>query len=284
MPHNELPFKGLLISLVFLNCLVRVKAEGNFPLVIEPSSPLSFSQSFPGDSREETVSVFDSDCSEFKISGRANASIEMMLPDQNTVLRNANYFIPVKNWQVSVPLVHKIGPEGTLVVKLGATRSQIPPGFPVGMYFGLHTLKVRYVNEPRWQERDARHTLSLYRPLLASKLNDLRFPDCFQGDPSATVAPLDKEKAASLQLMGEPNRTVFIKIPAPKTVVMKRLQFSKNTSTISISRFDSNPEGYVTLDYSGRARVFIGATREAISIHQSPGSYEGSFVVRVNYL
>lgn len=247
-------------------------------------SPLTFPDSYTGD-LDFTVSSKTFYASEFEIVGAPNRKIEIELPLHNTALSNNNGSIPVKNWEASLPLLVSLGPLGSVTLKLGATRSLIPLGFSSGRYTGIHRVRVRYADQKIWSESFGEHRLQLIRHLKVTNRTDLVFSDCYQGDASETIAPTDMTKAAQFIIEGEPEQQVLLRTPPPKTIYMKKVGSSGNSvNPIEISRFSSNPDGYLRLDYFGRALISVGASRNRIPVDQPSGLYKATFTLQVTYL
>lgn len=84
--------------------------------------------------------------------------------------------------------------------------------------------------------------------------------------------------AAEFEILGHPDEMVIIYLP-------DRVNLSKNSGSadVVITNLTIAPEGTITLDQQGRARVKVGGTL-MVPGNMSPGSYNGMFDLDVRYL
>lgn len=117
-----------------------------------------------------------------------------------------------------------------------------------------------------------------------SKVSDLNFGEASPGEGAKTVPPGRQENAenASFRILGEPNRSFFILLPPPNTVVM-RLGSGGHRREIRVQNFQSFPSKMASLNSKGESMVYVGATRDSLPSNQKSGDYVGSFVLTVVY-
>jgi hypothetical protein len=120
--------------------------------------------------------------------------------------------------------------------------------------------------------------------LQIKKISDLNFGEASPGDgPKQVLAGVaENNENASFEVSGEPNRMYQIVLPADNSVMMINGGGGPN-SEIKIKEFSSFPIRVGTLDTNGNGNIFVGATREAISLKQKVGDYAGQFFVTVVY-
>lgn len=116
------------------------------------------------------------------------------------------------------------------------------------------------------------------------KISDLDFGEASPGDGVKVVAPGQQEtfENASFRVIGEPRKSFVIFLPPPNSVTMK-LGAGGPNQEIKLIQFTSNPSSNGLLDNSGQAMIYVGASREAISLSAKAGDYSGTFVVTVIY-
>ncbi len=115
--------------------------------------------------------------------------------------------------------------------------------------------------------------------------SDLQFGVAIQGDSAKTIPPDASalSGAASVEVMGRPNRTYNIILPQNR-VGLSNISFECGAK-IWVSDFRSSPQDGLNgkLDATGKQMIYIGATREAISAQQPRGKYAGSFLITAVY-
>ncbi len=117
-------------------------------------------------------------------------------------------------------------------------------------------------------------------PISITTISDLHFGIGFPGDGTKVVPPDNVETAenASFLITGDPNRRFRITLP-------RRINMNSpnGTHSIRVRRFRSSPSRRGRLDATGRAFLYIGATRNAIGANVESGLYRGVFTVTVIY-
>lgn len=115
--------------------------------------------------------------------------------------------------------------------------------------------------------------------------SDMQFGIAVQGDAAKTISPDPSSLAgaASVEVMGRPNRTYNIILPQNR-VGLSNISFECGAK-IWVSDFRSYPPEGLNgkLDANGKQMIYIGATREAISVQQPRGKYAGSFLITAVY-
>lgn len=116
------------------------------------------------------------------------------------------------------------------------------------------------------------------------RISDLNFGEAVPGEGPKTISPGTSENAenASFQVHGEGSRLFQIILPTSGSVTMVTGSGGQDRE-IKIQSFDSYPQQSGLLDSTGRAIVYVGAKRDALSTTQKPGVYEGQFTVTVVY-
>jgi hypothetical protein len=118
---------------------------------------------------------------------------------------------------------------------------------------------------------------SLGTATLTPELNTVRSSS---GGVSLVITTPGQVKCAAFSLDGEPNKLCLVTLPSVANVV------SNGTATMDVDTWTSNygPSGNFTLNGSGEANLYVGATIHAV-VGQSPGLYTSSspFTVTVNY-
>jgi hypothetical protein len=114
-------------------------------------------------------------------------------------------------------------------------------------------------------------------------ISDLNFGEAYPGAGPKTIQPgqQDNLENASFVVTGEPYRSFFIQLPAGSTVM--RLGAGGPQKEIQVGNFQSNPSRIGILGSLGKANVYVGATRAALSPDQKAGFYLGTFDVTVVY-
>lgn len=127
-------------------------------------------------------------------------------------------------------------------------------------------------------------TQTIVHRLQIKKVSDLNFGEASPGDGPKTIAPgvADTRENASFEITGEPLRIFQIILP-PKNSVKMVLGNGGANREILIQSFDSTPLVGGNLDANGKSLIFVGATRDAISLQQKTGDYVGQFFVTVVY-
>lgn len=116
-----------------------------------------------------------------------------------------------------------------------------------------------------------------------TKNSDLLFADATPGTVEEQVAADTQEtnQNASFSITGEPDKAIVISLPIDGTVVMKKNGGGTADTEIPVNSFTSN--SIPTLDASGSALLYVGATRATLSQTQERGDYEADFQVDVIY-
>lgn len=119
------------------------------------------------------------------------------------------------------------------------------------------------------------------KAITLKKISNLIFPDAIQGTAQYTVpaGKNENQNNASFKIFGEPNSNAHIILPADNSVEMIHLD---GKDKIKIKKFNSSHKN-ITLDKNGEFKVYVGATREAISNTKKAGLYSGIFTVTVLY-
>jgi len=117
-----------------------------------------------------------------------------------------------------------------------------------------------------------------------TNVSALSFGESIQGDGTKTVSAGSSENNtnASFNVVGTANTAYSILLPTDGTIKLITAGGGINKE-ISINSFTSYPAAGANgqLNGSGEQTIFIGATRGAVSIIQTPGSYSTSFTVDV---
>lgn len=125
----------------------------------------------------------------------------------------------------------------------------------------------------------------LFKHLKVQWKSDLKFGVAVQGDPPLTISPdlASTSETASIEVSGKPNSTYSLLLPQNR-IPLNNLHCGCGAQ-IWVSDFRSNPPEGMNgkLDGNGRQTVYIGATRDAISVHQPRGKYAGSFLITAVY-
>ncbi|WP_374029438.1 DUF4402 domain-containing protein [Bdellovibrio bacteriovorus] len=127
-------------------------------------------------------------------------------------------------------------------------------------------------------------TQRIVHRLQISKVSDLHFGEASPGDGPLTISPGISENGenASFEIHGEPNRLIQILLPPDNSIKMIQGSGGQDKEII-IKEFLSFPSRKAILDGNGRAMIFVGAKRDAISAKQNAGDYAGQFVITVIY-
>lgn len=91
------------------------------------------------------------------------------------------------------------------------------------------------------------------------------------------AGPAGSYSAARFDISGPAGSSYSISLPADGTV-----QLSSGTQSMTLNAFTNDPGGTGTLPTSGKQALRVGA-RLDVGSNQSPGQYQGSFTVTVNY-
>ena len=100
-----------------------------------------------------------------------------------------------------------------------------------------------------------------------------------QGDLASTVLPWTSENGsnASFLVSGQPNISYAIALP-PGSISMSRF-----ADRVDVGQFRSFPSDVGVTDGNGKQMIYVGATRNAISLTQQRGNYSGNFTITIVY-
>lgn len=120
------------------------------------------------------------------------------------------------------------------------------------------------------------------RGQIVTPTSDLVFPTAVQGDPTRTIPPGSSQNASngSFRITGNANQSFSIILPSNP---VQLTTVGSGTNILNVGSFASNPSLTGVLSGSGRRNIFIGATRSAIAVNQTPGSYSGTYTVNIVY-
>jgi hypothetical protein len=120
-----------------------------------------------------------------------------------------------------------------------------------------------------------------------AQTSDLQFGTANQGDAVKTIAAGTSEGAenASFTISGEPNKSYVITLPANGDVTMVTDGGGVAAKEINVTDFTSYPAAGANgvIDATGQQKLYVGASRDAISLSQQSGSYADTFTVTVLY-
>jgi hypothetical protein len=129
----------------------------------------------------------------------------------------------------------------------------------------------------------AKAKMRVVTAVAVTTVSDLIFADAAAGAAPETVIADSSETAsnASFTVTGEANRAVVVTLPADSTVKMTTAGGGSSDNEIAVNSFTSSP--LTAISGTGSSDLFVGATRDALSLTQTSGDYEADFVVDVAY-
>lgn len=126
-------------------------------------------------------------------------------------------------------------------------------------------------------------TMNVISAVSVTNVSNLIFSDAAAGTSAETVAAGSSETAqnASFNISGQAGKAILVTLPADSTVNMAVNGGGTPDTQIAVNQFTSNNPSQIGAN--GTTSLFVGATRSALTATQTPGAYQGSFVVNVVY-
>lgn len=128
--------------------------------------------------------------------------------------------------------------------------------------------------------------LSLAKPLQVRTQSDLIFGEAVQGDgpPLIPAGTTETPTNASFDISGDKDKLYSVTIIEP--AILSTSAPGVNTLTLSNFQYYSETTGTGTsgkLDNKGKDVLYVGATRNTLSINQAKGNYSGTFTINLAY-
>ena len=125
-----------------------------------------------------------------------------------------------------------------------------------------------------------RVVMRVLKTLGIEELNELEFGEAEAGAPAATIRPGNGKAGGKFVINGVANTSYTVALP--KEIVVSTGQGGDN-ETIVIRNFKSHPARAGLLSRGGKQKLYIGATRDALSPNQKKGVYKGTYTVQLIY-
>lgn len=125
-----------------------------------------------------------------------------------------------------------------------------------------------------------RVTLTVLSSLSITEMRSLEFSSAVPGSTDDQILPTD-ENSSVFKIQGIPGMNYQIQLPGE--VLITTAGGTTPEERILVDRFSSYPAGSGALNEQGEQTLYIGATRNALSVNQAAGSYVGTFSVTIVY-
>ena len=125
-----------------------------------------------------------------------------------------------------------------------------------------------------------RVVMRVLKTLGIEELDELDFGDAEAGAPAATIRPGNGKAGGKFVINGVANTSYTVALP--REIVVSTGQGGEN-ETIVIRNFKSRPARTGLLSRGGKQKLYVGATREALSPNQKKGVYKGTYTVELIY-